>query len=78
MAIIFPGDDPIAALACVQSLATDLAQIVADGKPPASALAEAPLIDWWLPARRTLSALTGEFKGHPHIDNGRVGITSDL
>jgi hypothetical protein len=78
MTILFPGDAPHSALASAQSLAADLACLVASEQPSAGALASAPVIDWWLPAFRSSGAFIGKISGRPNITNGRTGVTSQL
>ncbi len=66
------------AIGLLWNLLRDLKDIRQSGGPSDAELANAPLLDNWVPAKRLESCLSGNFDGHPIIRKGNFGITSQL
>lgn len=62
----------------VRDLLIDLRRLREHGSPPSDVLAEAPLLDCWRPAARTVPCLVGRPSGHPRVSSRRHAMTSPL
>lgn len=62
----------------LRRLVIDVEALAFGRHPSAAELAEAPILESWALAARTVPCLTGRFLGHPKIRSGRDGVTSDI
>ena len=77
-AVDFLGADPLGTADRLEALAADLRGLAKGRLPTASELAEAPVLQGWVPLSRLCTALAGTVDGHPRIADHRPAVTSEL
>ena len=74
----FIGNHPEDTAAMLERLATDLRKLGGGYFPSALTLNETPLLSLWAVSHRPRPCLIGSMCGHPLIEQGRVGVTSEI
>lgn len=75
---IFPYDEPRHLVEKLRRLADDIERIRAGQAPTAAELADAPILDGWIPAIRQSMCLAGAVRGHPLLGDRRLVATTEI
>jgi hypothetical protein len=75
---IFPHDEPRHLVEKLRRLADDIERIRAGQAPTAGELANAPILDGWIPATRQSMCLAGTVRGHPLLGDRRLVVTTEI
>lgn len=62
----------------LRRLANDLERIRNGNHPDEAALSNAPVIEGWSLKLRPSVCLSGRVLGHPHIEEGDLGVTTEI